>query len=646
MKSAFKSSGRFSPAELKCVAIKTSSGTFCSDEVDRSILESLSLEVHTEELVIVIGDAMLKVLVGYDTIDDLQIVNSNTLFMQILKQPVFETIIDSDQNLHPYGNTHIIESITPSRVNTQRKLLSLLTSSPWPGTLEFGVKVKKLKAFQRVIRSVPELAYKGLPRVVFQSNGGTPDSTNSMSDETSLASESPPVAMVTETVDDWLSTLISPDLNGRIPQSVAKTILKPIPRILSPPRSVEIAEVLSGNSTYETGVVSSSPMRPSRLEFVSEGMLSSTVSVNAGSEVTPVLLFDYCLGLLKEGACEAALECAVAHPEIALQADDNGEYLLHHAAVSPGSSLELVAAIYNINPDAIAKRSSTYRFPLHCAAANSASSSESIFMLYKMYPHAAAARTKSGKTPLHTAAAFSGSLDVLKALCILHPQAAKVKDKNGSYPLHLAAGHTGITRSLLEIIVDLFPAAASERNDDGNLPFHIAAGNLLSIDLITVILEANPGALWEYGAHGRLGIHFATANPRASFEVVKTLGDKWPGSIKMEDKDGFTPMQLVLDGCCAYDFVDYLLSMDFPISEDGVRDPSSSDSWAVLMNPTSEDGILISKSIVELYLRKYKAYGRSLVYLPDRYGRACYNIAHKEIRQIMSSYILFLGNFQ
>lgn len=613
MKHLLQSSGRHSPFNLKNASFKTTRGLV--GDLEQSFLESVSLEIRTDELGVVIGEAMLTILVSYDAIEDMQIVNSSTLFVQTFKEPTYE-----------------INDSCASKTEIQKLLLDFLKASPWPGYFEIGVKMKKLKAFQRVARSVPELSYKGMPRVVFLSNSTTPESTLS-GDGTSVDSESPTLQL--ETVDDWLSSLTSPELCGPRTQNVQMSVTTKA--VLSPPRSVEIADILAVNPT-----ISASPMRPSRLEFVDGA--KNVIATNSSNQILPIQLFEYCVGLLKNGSCDAALECVVAHPEIASQSDENGEYLLHHATLSPGSSLELVAAIYNTYPDAVAKRSNSYRFPLHCAAANSSSSSEIIFMLYKMYPYAAGAKTKTGKTPLHTGAAFSGSPDAIKALCILYPQSAKIKDKSGSYPLHLIAAHSKVTRKLLEIIVDLYPSAATEKDGDGNLPFHIATGNLLSVDLISVILDANPSAIKEVGSHGRYGIHFAAANTNASFEVVKFLGEKWPESVKKEDEYGFIPMQIVLKGCCAYDFVDYLLSKDFPITEDGAQDPSHSESWALLMEPTSEDGLLIAKSIIQVYLDKFKTHAKSLIYILDRYGRSCFSIAHFEIRQIFSEYTLFLGN--
>ncbi|GLV36690.1 Ankyrin 2 [Carabus blaptoides fortunei] len=168
------------------------------------------------------------------------------------------------------------------------------------------------------------------------------------------------------------------------------------------------------------------------------------------------------------------------------------------------------------------------RRPLHYAVEND--DAEMVELLLKEKRVDLDAQDKYGLSPLHDSAI--GGYDSIASLLISHGASVNIKDKEHMTPLHWAAHqkHCQVVRVLLQsenIILD-------EKNDLRQTALHCAAYSG-SVEIIDMLINkgCKPDAR---DANGKSLLHHAVSGEH--YELVKTLLDRYPRSIKEINDDG------------------------------------------------------------------------------------------------------------
>lgn len=101
-------------------------------------------------------------------------------------------------------------------------------------------------------------------------------------------------------------------------------------------------------------------------------------------------------------------------------------------------------------------------------------------------------RDIDGLYSLHWACSGGPTADAIRSLIKAYPKAAKKRDFEGSTPLHFAC-HYGIRSiEVLQLLIDACPAAVHRRDIYGRSPLWHAVGKRASVDVLSLLLQADP----------------------------------------------------------------------------------------------------------------------------------------------------------
>ena len=100
-----------------------------------------------------------------------------------------------------------------------------------------------------------------------------------------------------------------------------------------------------------------------------------------------------------------------------------------------------------------------------------------------------------GYTPLHIACFGSPSLDVIRALLEAAPHVGFDKDVHGNTALHIAVSQKDVSAEIVSEMIRLCPASISSLNKEGLTPLHMACRHNAQASVISVLVNAHPGAL-------------------------------------------------------------------------------------------------------------------------------------------------------
>lgn len=101
-------------------------------------------------------------------------------------------------------------------------------------------------------------------------------------------------------------------------------------------------------------------------------------------------------------------------------------------------------------------------------------------------------RDADGLYLLHWACSGGPTADAIRSLIKAYPKAAKKRDFEGSTPLHFAC-HYGIRSiEVLQLLIDACPAAVHRRDIYGRSPLWHAVEKRASVDVLSLLLQADP----------------------------------------------------------------------------------------------------------------------------------------------------------
>lgn len=143
---------------------------------------------------------------------------------------------------------------------------------------------------------------------------------------------------------------------------------------------------------------------------------------------------------------------------------------------------------------------------------------------------------QEGRRPLHLACADDAPAVVVQALCKAHPEASVMVGTSGMTPLHLTCSSPHASVHVVRVLLELgLPAQCAVRDLDGDTVLHTACRSGAPVEVLEVLLRANPTAVHERDYEG------LTPLLRLWVRYVVTLGgDAWQD---MADADLFDSNQ-------------------------------------------------------------------------------------------------------
>ena len=151
-------------------------------------------------------------------------------------------------------------------------------------------------------------------------------------------------------------------------------------------------------------------------------------------------------------------------------------------------------------------------------------------------------------TALHFHVGMGGAqLCVTEALLEACPEAVRARDRNGQLPLHWAVMHTTAfiesafesATPVVQALLRAHPAGAMAWDVEGNLALHGAAVDNATLEVIHLLIEANPSAAAARNLAGETPLDLArvVAGPGGSAEVGGRLALLEQAAAAVPDSD-------------------------------------------------------------------------------------------------------------
>jgi len=211
---------------------------------------------------------------------------------------------------------------------------------------------------------------------------------------------------------------------------------------------------------------------------------------------------------------------------------------------------------------AIKKKGNDGNNALHSAIKNE-SSKEIIQRILKAYPQLVLEKNNEEDTPLHIAIKNNPDrlLEIVRSIVESCPMAKLIQDKRGYTPSKFAKEKNRLLHSTNEKefsndVIDTLSETisketiskedlllfANRKDDDGNIGLHSAIKNEFSMEIIRLILNANPQLVLEKNKKGDTPLHMAIKKDAdQSPEIVLSIARSCPMAKLVEDGDGDTP---------------------------------------------------------------------------------------------------------
>ncbi|CAB9522527.1 expressed unknown protein [Seminavis robusta] len=166
-----------------------------------------------------------------------------------------------------------------------------------------------------------------------------------------------------------------------------------------------------------------------------------------------------------------------------------GELLLHYAC-QKGASTEVLKYIWETDPKAVMRESSS----------------------------------SGGELPIHSLLKLDEtrpSLEKMKLLIEAYPEALAVADEAGCLPLHYACWNENISVDIIQYLVTRYPKGLHQRGGFcDELPLWYAVESELPLHILVTLLRPFPQAVSEWGCFQSVSDHYDQATTKILFEAA------------------------------------------------------------------------------------------------------------------------------
>ena len=122
--------------------------------------------------------------------------------------------------------------------------------------------------------------------------------------------------------------------------------------------------------------------------------------------------------------------------------------------------------------------------------------------------------SRTSLPPLHVACEYGAPIQVIKALLQANPKVVEIKSGiHERLPLHCLLSSASISESIVTVLVEAYPGACQVADKNGNLPIHmICQKPNITEGIFNSILSMYPEAAYVKSLSGNYPLHLAAAN--------------------------------------------------------------------------------------------------------------------------------------
>jgi ankyrin repeat protein len=206
-------------------------------------------------------------------------------------------------------------------------------------------------------------------------------------------------------------------------------------------------------------------------------------------------------------------------------------------------------------------------------------------------------------TPLHLVCKAGGSrpevsVQVVRQLLRFNPHAATIADDESYLPLHHAS-EVGCGVEMMDVLLDANPAAAMAMTRKHDSALSLACTSNKSVDAVLRLIQANPKALTTKNDYGFAPLHCVCRAYQPRMGIVQALIEADPECVRLQTNAGETPVHLASSNSSAFVGVLQLLTATsiqqrrcFPAASIGA---STSDDGAGLHRIEDADTALMAQ---------------------------------------------------
>jgi ankyrin repeat protein len=236
-----------------------------------------------------------------------------------------------------------------------------------------------------------------------------------------------------------------------------------------------------------------------------------------------------------------------------------------HAAVRRKGPLRVVQYLADRRPGSVHVRDPQGRFPLlhHFAVIDGEveyGCHKVLLYLLRQWPGSVYETDVHGNTALHHAAMGMATPGAVDLLIEQWPKSVQARNHHGSLALHCLLDQEEPSGEILELLVRSWPGSVREANDQGQLAIHVAVDRAEpSLEAVQILVQHGLGSVGLANQQGQFPIHIAVERGH-SLEMVTLLVESWPLSVRAQDAQGRTPVELAAARAAANNGGDSALS--------------------------------------------------------------------------------------
>jgi len=155
-------------------------------------------------------------------------------------------------------------------------------------------------------------------------------------------------------------------------------------------------------------------------------------------------------------------------------------------------------------------------------------------------------------------------VSVIQEMVLENPfVASKIDDdaRSGRTLLHYACEYTPQNSDLIQFLLQQNPSAASNIfRRTGYTPLHAVCEGEPTLQVVQLLVNANPKALTTQDSWGDTPLHMACGNG-ASLEVIEYLAHQSPETCGIQNKDGETPLDFCKETDQSEDVINLLAKL-------------------------------------------------------------------------------------
>ena len=269
-----------------------------------------------------------------------------------------------------------------------------------------------------------------------------------------------------------------------------------------------------------------------------------------------------------------------------------GTPLHYYLSRKSNVDLSIVKLFVELEPEVLNRSDPESKLaPIHALLHNETINNlhEIVQYMVEISPKSVELVTDYNSVALHYACSNKAiTVETIRLLVDAWPQATRTLINFGGHPLHMfcmfyKGKDITVSMEILQMLLDANPESISHPTEEGELPIHCALSTKSS-EFCRVLIDAFPESL-QIGGHRRGGVLLHAAS-QSRLDTTRLVYSLYPEGIGVRDEKGFLPIHRTVEwpfcseGDCPTAILEYLLEQD----PDGARRPviePQSDSESV-----------------------------------------------------------------